>query len=272
MVKKSTNFALSLMDILYSSTAELKSTLDLSLSTYQTNQAPPGEVAFPGHSWKPGAFRLRVDPLTLSFRGDFEHLEKHFHQNYFESNLRHLRICHLIAVLFYGLTGLLENILIPEAISALWAVRYGFVMPLFIIGLGFTFTKYYEKCWYSISAGYILATGGGFVMMIILGPKPEIYAYYVGVILSMFFGYTFIRERFVHASLAGCLLLIGGRRCGRTTEYCRQNFDKTGLFRGFLRQRRGGCRIHAEPFDRSGYFRYDHGSGDGRARNLPTDY
>lgn len=92
--------------------------------------------------------------------------------------------------------------------TALWTVRYGVVIPLFIIGLGFTYTKYYKNYWYSVSIIYILATGGGFIMMIILGPKPEIYSYYVGIIICLFFGYTFVRERFIYASLAGCLLFI----------------------------------------------------------------
>jgi signal transduction histidine kinase/ActR/RegA family two-component response regulator len=186
----------------------LKPILDLSLSTSQTHQMPPGKDTVSGHPWSPGSFRLGVDPLTLSFRGDLAHLESYFHQKYFESNLRHLRLCHLITILFYGLSGLLENILLPEAMPTLWTVRYGVVIPLFIIGLGFTHTEYYIKCWYLISAIYILATGGGFIMMIILGPKPEIYSYYVGIIISLSFGYTFIRERFIYASLSGCLLLI----------------------------------------------------------------
>lgn len=170
---------------------------------------PPEKETKPGQPFTPGSFRLRVNPLSLSFRGDFEHLENQFHQNYFDINLRHLRLCHLIAILFYGLTGLLEkNILLPEALSALWTIRYLFVIPMFLIGLGFTYTNYYKKYWYSISALYILATGGGFIMMIILGPKPQVYAYYVGVIICLFFGYTFIRERFIHASLAGCSLTV----------------------------------------------------------------
>ena len=44
-------------------------------------------------------------------------------------------------------------------------------------------------------------------MMIILGPKPQIYSYYVGIIICLFFGYTFARERFIHATVAGCLLV-----------------------------------------------------------------
>ena len=162
----------------------------------------------PDHPSISSSFRLRVNPLTLSFRGDLKHLESHFHQDYFESNLSHLRLCHLITLLFYGLTGLLETVLFTEAASALWIVRYGIVMPLFVVGLGFTYTSYYKKYWYSISVLYILATGGGFIVMIILGPKPEIYSYYVGIIICLFFGYTFIRERFIYASLAGCSLLI----------------------------------------------------------------
>ncbi len=194
--------------IIYSSPTELKSALDHSPSTYQTHQVPSGKDNHAGHALTPASFRLGVNPITLSFRGDLENLETHFHRNYFDSNLWHLRLVHLVAILFYGLTGLLENILMPEAMSALWTVRYGVVIPVFVIGLGFTYTNYYKKYWYSISAGYILATGGGFIMMIILGPKPEIYAYYVGIIICLFFGYTFARERFIYASLAGCLLMI----------------------------------------------------------------
>jgi len=122
--------------------------LDHTLSTYQTHKVPAGKDTHAGHAMTPASFRLGVDPFTLSFRGDLEHLEGDFHRNYFESNLRHLRRCHLVSILFYGLTGFLENILFPEAISALWTVRYGFVTPLFIIGLGFTYTNFYKKYWY----------------------------------------------------------------------------------------------------------------------------
>ena len=101
---------------------------------------PAGKDTHAGHAMTPASFRLGVDPFTLSFRGDLEHLESHFHQNYFDSNLWHLRIVHLVAILFYGLTGLLESILMPEAMSALWIVRYGVVIPVFVIGLGFTYT------------------------------------------------------------------------------------------------------------------------------------
>ena len=45
----------------------------------------------------PGSFRLSIHPLTLAFRGDLAHLEKRFHHDYFKSNLKDLRLIHLVA-------------------------------------------------------------------------------------------------------------------------------------------------------------------------------
>jgi signal transduction histidine kinase len=160
------------------------------------------------HLLQPSSVGLIVNPLTLSFSDHQADLENPFLQGYFAANLRHLRICHIIAIFFYGLTGILEDAVIPDAKAALWLVRYGIVIPWFAAGLIFSFSAYYRKYWQIISVSYILATGGGFVAMIILGPKPQIYSYYVGIIVSLFFGYTFIRERFIYASIAGCVLFI----------------------------------------------------------------
>ncbi len=156
----------------------------------------------------PGSIGITVNPLSLSFRGDLKHLEKPFHQQYFQANLAHVRLCHWITILFYGLTGILEGFVVPEGKSVLWAIRYGVVIPLFLMGYCFTYTPYYKKSWYAVSVIYILVTGGGFITMIALGPKPAVYSYYVGIIICLFFGYTFIRERFIYASAAGLFLLI----------------------------------------------------------------
>ena len=106
------------------------------------------------------------------------------------------------------MSGILELVLFPESKAAVWTIRYGIVIPIFMVGLLFSFSAYYAKFWQLIQSVYILVTGIGFLMMIILGPKPAVFSYYVGIIVSMFFGYTFIRERFIYASASGCLLWI----------------------------------------------------------------
>jgi PAS domain S-box-containing protein len=152
--------------------------------------------------------KLKINPFTLSFREDQAGLEKLFSSNYFSTNLKHSRLCHIFSIFFYGVSGILELVLFPESKEAVWTIRYGIVIPLFMISLGFSFSAYYAKLWQIIQAFFIVITGTGFLMMIILGPKPTVFSYYVGIIMSMFFGYTFIRERFIFASVSGCLLLI----------------------------------------------------------------
>jgi signal transduction histidine kinase len=150
---------------------------------------------------------LKVRHITLSFSDEQTDLEDQFLQNYFTSNLKYLRLIHFIAIFFYGLTGILDYALFPDAKTAFWIIRYGFIIPVFALGVLFTFSAYYQKCWQLIHAIYIFLTGGGFIVIIAIGPKPEIYSYYVGIIICLFFGYTFCRERFIYASVSGCLLL-----------------------------------------------------------------
>jgi PAS domain S-box-containing protein len=56
--------------------------------------------------------------------------------------------------------------------------------------------------------GYILLTGGGFILMSVIAAPPAGYGYYVGIIISLMFGYTLIRERFIYAAPAGAILLV----------------------------------------------------------------
>lgn len=154
------------------------------------------------------AVKLKINPLTLSFRDDQAGLEELFLSNYFNTNLNHSRLCHLFSIFFYGISGILELVLFPESKAAVWTIRYGIVIPLFMVSLLFSYSVYYAKFWQLIQAVLIMVTGTGFLMMIIVGPKPAVFSYYVGIIVSMFFGYTFIRERFIYASASGCLLWV----------------------------------------------------------------
>jgi PAS domain S-box-containing protein len=152
---------------------------------------------------------MTLNWLTLAFSGPQRHLEPRFAQDYFDLSLAHLRLCHWLTIFFYSIPGLLDAAIFPEVKSSLWMIRYLVVGPVFLLGFAFTYATLYRRCWQLVSVGYILLTGGGFIWMMVLATPPDSYGYYVGVIISMMFGYTLIRERFIHASLAGLLLLAG---------------------------------------------------------------
>ncbi len=152
--------------------------------------------------------KMEINQFTLSFSGDHKHLEKPFLSDYFHKYLGHLRLCHILTIFFYAAPGIIDAGYFPEQKYALWFIRYLIVIPVFLIGLVFSFSSYYERFWQKINIGYILITGGGFIAMIVTAPPPGNYSYYIGVLFSMVFGYTFIRERFINASLAGWVLFL----------------------------------------------------------------
>lgn len=153
------------------------------------------------------AGKMEFNRLTLAFSGGQRHLEPIFAAQYFERHLTHLRLCHLLTILFYAIPGLLDASIFPQVKSQLWAVRYLLVCPVFLAGYAFTYSPRYRRWWQEISAGYIVLTGGGFVWMTAIAAPPLGHGYYVGIIICFMFGYTLIRERFVHASVAGTVVL-----------------------------------------------------------------
>lgn len=151
---------------------------------------------------------IPLKKISLRFCGEERGLEESFQKKYFHDSLTHLRHCHLYAVLFYICTGGIDYYVYQGQISGLLLWRFVIVVFTFLIGYIFTFSKVYQSFWQYISVGYILVTGGSFITLTVLAPSPQAYDYYVGVFFCLMFGYTFIRERFVYASLAGNLLIV----------------------------------------------------------------
>jgi signal transduction histidine kinase/CheY-like chemotaxis protein len=151
----------------------------------------------------------RLDRLSLEFTGLESNLETSFREDYFDRNLGHIRNCHLYTIFFYVVGGLIDWLLFPEYLLELFSIRFFLVAPVFIFGFIFSFTSLYRYWWQQISFFYILLTGGSFIAFILIVQTPDAHEYYVGMLFCMMFGYTFIRERFIYASAAGLLLVVG---------------------------------------------------------------
>jgi len=109
---------------------------------------------------------MQVNLLTLRFRGEHKALEASFWDEYFQRHLVHLRLCHFYAAFFIGIAGLLDGSFFPAQKHLLWTIRFGIIVPTFVLGLAFSFTRYYCRVWQSLHLLYILVAGGGFIAMI----------------------------------------------------------------------------------------------------------
>jgi PAS domain S-box-containing protein len=156
------------------------------------------------------AVKIPLKWTTLRFSQPGEpDLEPLFRDHFFLTNLNHLRYCHGFTILFYVMAGIIDYLLFPDDWKTLFAIRFLVVVPVFIIGFFYTYSRHYQRFWQQISFFYILITGWSFIIFTMIARPPAAYGYYVGILFCMMFGYTLIRERFIYASLAGLILVAG---------------------------------------------------------------
>lgn len=150
---------------------------------------------------------MQLNRLTLAFSGEQTSLEPLFHSAYLRQNLNHMRLWHLIAMIAFASAGFFDATLFPEQLPTLWLLRFVCVMPLFVISLLMTWTRLYRRCWQGLNMVHILSTGWSAIVAMTLTQPPLNELYLFSLILSLLFGYAFVRERFLYASICGTLLL-----------------------------------------------------------------
>jgi signal transduction histidine kinase len=149
--------------------------------------------------------KIKFNWFTLSFPKE---LEKKYQDNYYKDSLGHVRTALSLGVLLYGLFGFLDAWLVPDAKHKLWLIRYGILTPYATAVCIFSFSKQFRKYMQPAVASAVLVAGLGIIAMILVAPYPASYSYYAGLILVYIYGYTFLRLRFIWASLSGWLIVI----------------------------------------------------------------
>ena len=111
-------------------------------------------------------------------------------------------------MIFYGAFAFLDAVMVPDLKGIFWFIRFGIVFPVLIAVYGFSYSKIFKKYMQFVISCIMFTTGFGIIIMIFYAAKLEVYTYYAGLILIFIFGYTFIRARFIYASIAGWSIVI----------------------------------------------------------------
>ncbi|MGB5747480.1 MAG: hypothetical protein WBM69_10885, partial [Desulfobacterales bacterium] len=108
----------------------------------------------------------------------------------------------------YSIFGFLDAWLAPEAKHMLWFIRFVIFAPYILFVILFSFSHHFKKYMQlSLVLGTLIG-GFGITAMILIAPYPASYSYYAGLLLVFIYGYTFVKLRFIWASLAGWLIVI----------------------------------------------------------------
>ena len=148
---------------------------------------------------------FETDLFTLSFPVD---MEREYQDVYFQKSLRHNRAALLLAIFFFSMFGFLDAWLVPTAKEKLWIIRYALFFPFTFGVFLFSFSQNFKKYVHVSLAAVVLFAGLGVNAMILLAPLQEIHSYYAGLILILFYGYAFIKIRFVWVTLACWIIVV----------------------------------------------------------------
>jgi signal transduction histidine kinase/ActR/RegA family two-component response regulator len=151
---------------------------------------------------------LSLNFLTLTFKGDLSQYEKGFEEDYFKRSLSPFRFSLILSMVFYGAFAFLDKATVPSLKEVFWIIRFGIVFPVLIVVYIFSYSKLFKKYMQFVISCIMFITGFGIIIMIFYAARVGNYSYYAGLILIFIFGYTFIRARFIYASIAGWSIVI----------------------------------------------------------------
>lgn len=151
---------------------------------------------------------LSVNYLTLSFTGELSGFEKDFQDDYFNKSLNHFRFSLILSMIFYASFAFLDANVVPSLKEKFWFIRFALVFPALILVYALSYAKFFKRFMQLIIASIMFITGFGIIVMNIYASRIEVHTYYAGLILIFIFGYTFIRARFIYASIAGWSIVI----------------------------------------------------------------
>jgi class 3 adenylate cyclase len=130
-------------------------------------------------------------------------LESQFLRDYEARALGERRVAILISCLMISGFGIIDKLLVPEALERLWLIRYGGFLPVFVLALAASWWKPIADRMQGFCSFLMIWASICIIEMTIVAPKPADTMYYAGLMLVIFGGYTFLRIRFGVAALTG---------------------------------------------------------------------
>ncbi|MFZ7126910.1 MAG: ATP-binding protein [Desulfobacterales bacterium] len=150
---------------------------------------------------------IYLNPISLAFTGANASLEAEFLEHYFNKSLQQMRLSILLGASLYALFAVLDAVLLPELKNAFWLIRGAVILLMVATVIASFRTDRFRTAMQPSLAGLILVSGMGIILMIVAAPAPVTDLYYAGLILVIFMGYTFIKARFIWASIS-CWVLV----------------------------------------------------------------
>jgi len=153
------------------------------------------------------ASRYALDYLRLAFRE--KESEAQYQQDTFSDSINHIRLYVGAGAIGFALFGILDYYVISgSVIYAIWALRFGFVVPALLIVFALTFHRQFHQFAQTALLSAMLVSGVGILAMMAIMPPPYSGNYYAGIILVALYCGTLIRLKFLTSSACAIGLML----------------------------------------------------------------
>lgn len=131
-------------------------------------------------------------------------LETQFRNDYFDNSIILARAALVALMLMWMAFGVLDIYALPLSLQTVWLIRYGIVLPLWLVVLGWSFFPSFRGAMQGAISLLVFAGGTAITAMTAIARPEELGSllYYSGLILAPLCGYSFLRLRFWSATLA----------------------------------------------------------------------
>jgi signal transduction histidine kinase len=146
----------------------------------------------------------KLNKFTLVFTGEIEQYENDFKEDYFNRSLNPMRFSLILSIFFFGIFAFLDAIILPDLKNLFWFIRFGIITPLLMGVIGLSLSPAFKRFMQPVLGAIMYLTGLSIIVMIIFAANvADHYTYYAGLILIFIIGYTFIKARFIYATVVG---------------------------------------------------------------------
>lgn len=147
--------------------------------------------------------------FRTNLKYSYPSLEEEFRKDYFEKSLLTVRIALILGMILYSVFGVLDSYIAPASKNRIWFIRFVIVVPSLLTVLIMTFFDIFSRYMQLILSILSLIAGFGIVAMIGLSVEEESgLVYYAGLMLVMMWSYTFVKLRFLYATICGWLIVL----------------------------------------------------------------
>ncbi len=138
-------------------------------------------------------------------------IETRYREDYFVNTISSTRVALILGIVLYSLFGILDLYALPLSRQSAWIIRYGIVVPLFILTLAISYVQELRELVQPATCFGAIMAGLGVAYMISITNEVE-YGnrfYVTGLLLISIWSYSLARLRFGYALLANLLIILG---------------------------------------------------------------